>query len=551
MACKGGGGDLCQVGQVSVIRSTGLTAAFLPAALSRIGRAGRRGLAIAVLALAVLVLAAPSGEAQPRVSGATATRAKKDSKVVSGAPGRKDKAATAPATGPLLAVVSIARQRIQVYGGAGLVTQAPVSTGMAGHRTPTGVFSVLQKRRHHHSNIYSNAPMPYMQRLTWSGIALHAGVLPGYPASHGCIRLPYGFAAELWGMTGVGTRVVVAPDDAPAVAIEDPRLPAPRLTPLPLDDERLREEAGRPVSGPTLASAAAQTVVDAGDELGRPGAPRLGPWQRAIAARTLAARNVADTAKAAKQAVEAAKASTAEARIAQAALRRVELGLAAAQRRRDTLARAAAAASRPLVAERAAHALAAAEDGLAEAQRAADEAGLIEAARSQEAFEAASTAADAEEARRAAAAAVKAAERILEPISIFVSRKAGRVYVRQAWEPVHEAPVTFTDAGPPLGTHVYLATGATADTAALRWLSVSLPASAPRPQRPHVRRGEPAPPPRLPAETAAGALARFELPEATWAFIADRLWAGTTLIVSDHGVSGETGVGTDFIVLSR
>ena len=200
-----------------------------------------------------------------------------------------------------------------------------------------------------------------------------------------------------------------------------------------------------------------------------------------------------DTAKAAKLAVEAATARTVEARDALAALRRAELGLAAAQRRRDALARAVAAASRPVAAERAAQALAAAEDSLAEAQRAADEARLIEAARSQEAFEAATAAADAGEARREAAAAVKAAERILEPISILVSRKAGRVYIRQAWEPVHEAPVTFTDAGPPLGTHVYLATGTTADDAALRWLSVSLPASAPRPQRSHARRGEPAP----------------------------------------------------------
>ena len=309
-----------------------------------------------------------------------------------------------------------------------------------------------------------------------------------------------------------------------------------------------------PPLGPTLASAAAQTVVDAGDELGAPGTPRIAPWQRANAARISATKNVAATATAAKQAVEAAAARTAEARVALAALRRAELGLAAGQRRRDAWARAVAAATRPLVAERAAQALAAAEDSLAETQRAVDEARLIEAARGQEAFEAVTAAAEVEEARREATAAVKAAERIVEPISIFVSRKAGRVYVRQAWQPVHEAPVKFTDAGGPLGTHVYLATGTTADTAALSWLSVSLPASAPRPQRAHAGRGEPAPSgpeAGLSQETAAGALARFELPEATRRFIADRLWAGATLIVSDHGASGETGVGTDFIVLAR
>ena len=535
--CRGGGGDLRDGGQFPVTRSTKFP--------WRLRIAAGRCFCLAALALTALALAAAPGEAQPGARGTAAT------------PSHHKPKAAGTVSGPLLAVISLARQRIQVYDEKGLVTQSPVSTGMAGYRTPAGVFSVLQKRRYHESNIYSGAPMPFMQRLTWSGIALHAGVLPGYPASHGCIRLPYGFAAELWGMTRLGTRVVVAPDDAPAVAFEDPRLPAPRLTPMPLDDDRLREQAGSMASpsplGPTLASAAGQTVVDAGDELGTPGAPRLTPWQRANAARTFAAKSVADTAKAAKLAVEAATARTVEARIASRALRRAELGLVAAQRRRDALARAAAA-SRPVAVERAAQALGAAEDSLAEAQRAADEARLVEVARSQQAFEAATAAADAGEAHREAAAAVKAAQRILEPISILVSRKAGRVYIRQAWEPVHEAPVTFTDAGPPLGTHVYVATGATADDATLRWLSVSLPASVPRPQRSHARRGEPAPSvpaPKLQGETASGVLARFELTEATRRFIADRLWAGATLIVSDHGVSGETGVGTDFIVLSR
>jgi lipoprotein-anchoring transpeptidase ErfK/SrfK len=549
---------LCEVGQVSVTRFADLRACLLRPPLSRICTAARRGLAVAVLALPALALAAPQGEAQPGVPGASATGGKKHNNEASAARKQDSKAATA--AGPLLAVVSIARQRIQVYDSEGLVAQAPVSSGMAGHRTPTGVFSILQKRRHHRSNIYSNAPMPYMQRLTWSGIALHAGVLPGYPASHGCIRLPYGFAAELWGMTRVGTRVVVAPDDAPAIAIEDPLLPAPELTPVTFADARLREAAGALASplvpGPTLASAAAQTVVDAAGALGPSAVPRLTPWQRANAARSLANNDVAATAKAAKLAAETATARTAEARIALAALRRVELGLASAQRRRDTAVGAAAVASRPPTVERTAQALAAAEEALAEAQRAAGEARLIAAVRSQEAFEANTVVAEAEEARREAAAVVKAAERSVEPISVLVSRKAGRVYVRRAWEPVHEAPVKFTDTGPPLGTHVYLATGAVADGAALRWLAVSLPSSGSRAQRSQARRREPVSSSSAAGtgpshETAAGALARFELPEATRRFIADRLWAGATLIVSEHGLSGETGLGTDFIVLAR
>ena len=86
-----------------------------------------------------------------------------------------------------------------------------------GHRTPTGVFSVIGKERWHRSNIYSGAPMPFMQRITWSGVAMHAGVVPGYPASHGCIRLPAGFAPQLFGMTKMGARVVVTPRDVEPV----------------------------------------------------------------------------------------------------------------------------------------------------------------------------------------------------------------------------------------------------------------------------------------------------------------------------------------------
>jgi L,D-transpeptidase-like protein len=494
---------------------------------------------LAALALAGLTLAAAPGEAQSRAARTAATDGKLAARTIE------------PPSGPLLAVVSIARQRIEVYDGPRIVALSPVSTGMAGFGTPTGVFSVLQKRRYHESNIYSGAPMPFMQRLTWSGIALHAGVLPGYPASHGCIRLPHGFATELWSMTKVGTRVVVAPDEAPAVAIENVRLPAPRLTPMPLDDDLLSESAAG--TGATLASAAERRVVDAQDEP-LPGVPRLTPWQRANAVRAVAATSLAATAKAARLAADAAARTAVAARTGQAALRRAELAVAAAERRHDQAGRAVAAQPGPPAAERAAEALAAAEDRLAAAQRGADEARLVAAALHQEAFEAATAAADAEAARRQADASVKAVGRSLEPISVLVSRKTGRVYVRQGWEPVHEAPVAFTEAGSPLGTHVYLATGPAADGAQLTWLSVSLPASAPRAHRPRDRRGEtglPTPTPGVPHETAAGALARFELPEATQRFIADRLWAGATLIVSDQGPSGETGLGTDFIVLTR
>ena len=106
--------------------------------------------------------------------------------------------------------VSLADQRLYVYRGEQLIGAASVSTGKRGHSTPKGDFPISQKRRFHRSNKYSNAPMPFMQRLTWTGIALHSGRNPGYPASHGCIRLPHAFARDLFAITRPGTVVTIA-----------------------------------------------------------------------------------------------------------------------------------------------------------------------------------------------------------------------------------------------------------------------------------------------------------------------------------------------------
>ena len=134
---------------------------------------------------------------------------------------------TAP-VGPLQIVVSIARQRAIVFSKGDRIAEAPISTGVAGHPTPMGVFSVISKSRYHKSNIYSGAPMPYMHRITWSGIALHHGPLPGFPASHGCIRLPEAFASKLWGISKLGTRVIVTRDEAAPVTIDHARLFVPK-----------------------------------------------------------------------------------------------------------------------------------------------------------------------------------------------------------------------------------------------------------------------------------------------------------------------------------
>ncbi len=113
-------------------------------------------------------------------------------------------------TGAVLVVVSIPEQRAHIYRGGKRIGLTTVSTGSPGRDTPPGHFEILQKRVIHHSNLYDDAPMPFMQRLTWDGIALHAGAVPGYPASHGCIRLPRKLAEQLYAITEVGTRVIVA-----------------------------------------------------------------------------------------------------------------------------------------------------------------------------------------------------------------------------------------------------------------------------------------------------------------------------------------------------
>src|SRR5712671_2559939 len=135
--------------------------------------------------------------------------------------------------GPLIISISIEKQRVRVYDSNGFFAEAPVSTGMKGHPTPMGVFSVIQKHKLHHSNIYSGAPMPYMQRITWSGVAMHAGVLPGYPASHGCIRMPMAFAVKMWGWTKMGARVVVTPGEMIPADFSHPLLMAQKIAPQP------------------------------------------------------------------------------------------------------------------------------------------------------------------------------------------------------------------------------------------------------------------------------------------------------------------------------
>jgi lipoprotein-anchoring transpeptidase ErfK/SrfK/peptidoglycan hydrolase-like protein with peptidoglycan-binding domain len=173
-----------------------------------------------------------------------------------------EQAISDPANGePMTLVVSLSDQTIDVYRGTMIIASSKVSSGMPGHATEAGVFSILDKERYHRSNIYSAAPMPWMQRLTWSGVALHGGVVPGYPASHGCIRLPSSFASKLFQVTTLGENVVVAVDRAVPELIEHPTLFQPRPPPSVIEDEEdpksLSSDATAP-STPHLASDAYQ-----------------------------------------------------------------------------------------------------------------------------------------------------------------------------------------------------------------------------------------------------------------------------------------------------
>src|SRR5258708_8010275 len=125
---------------------------------------------------------------------------------------------------PIMAIVSLRNQRITVYDAKSWVLRAPVSSRQKGRETPAGIFSVIETQAQHYSNLYDDAYMPHMQRITWSGIALHGGPLPGHPASHGCVRMPYDFARRLFNITKLGMRVIVAPSDVTPVEIVHPAL---------------------------------------------------------------------------------------------------------------------------------------------------------------------------------------------------------------------------------------------------------------------------------------------------------------------------------------
>jgi L,D-transpeptidase catalytic domain len=329
-----------------------------------------------------------------------------------------------PPKGPLQVIISIEDQRISLYDNGVLIAHSSVSTGVPGHPTPLGVFSVINKERWHRSNIYSAAPMPYMQRITWSGIALHAGVLPGYPASHGCIRLTESFATRLWHLTKRGTRVIIARDSVRPFEITNPHLFVSKST---LSDSRESQIATAATGGITAAATA--SISDVGVQ----------------------------------------------------------------------------------------------------------EANSLPVPKS-----------------NAGGAALQKAR----PISVFVSRKLGKLLVRQDFTPLFDVPVKIQNPEEPLGTHLFMASQN--ERLAIRWTVVSMPEEFSRSpgdrQKSHKERMErtiataPAVPP---TDKANAALNRIEIPQDAFERISDLITPGSSLIVSDRGMSDETGSDTDFIVETR
>ena len=332
--------------------------------------------------------------------------------------------ATAPreAGEPIMAIVSIKTQRVTLYDAEGWIFRAPVSTGTTGRETPAGVFAVVEKDKDHRSTMYDDAEMPNTQRITWNGIALHGGPLPGYAASHGCVRMPFGFAEKLFDKTRIGMRVIISPNAEP-VEFSHPALFVPKAE----------------------AIAAAPAKAEA------------------------APREAAEAAKAADETKKAAATTARETATLTASLRKLE-GL---KTRADA---ELAYADKALAAAKTDEAKARAEDLKQKAAARAAEAGAqldtakTEAKSKLDDAAAAKDAAKAAEKRKAdtAKAAIEA-KLALEPVSIYVSRATQKLYVRrnthkpapdgggEVFDTSIEVPVTIRDPAKKIGTHIFTA----------------------------------------------------------------------------------------------
>jgi hypothetical protein len=418
----------------------------------------------------------------------------------------------------MMAIVSLGRQHITIYDSRGKIMSAPVSTGQRNYETPPGIYSIIQKNRDHYSNLYDNAPMPFMQRITWSGIALHAGALPGYPASHGCIRMPHEFAGQLFGLTKKGMRVVVVRDDMAPIDFAHPALFKP-----------VAEGAAVSQGVPQIEQAV------------------LGPRQTrrsAAAIKAAAADAAAEKARRARRLARRAQEDAAD------YLDRLEVAEATKARAQEIIEEADQL-SRFGSSSRLRAIKARAEDRLGVAQEKID-AIYAEGKAKIDAYYAARAAAKA--AREASALAEEEARLAAEPmapVTVFVSRKTQRLYVRQSFEPLFDTEVGIRDPDAPIGTTLFTAlsyAGRNADE--LRWNALAMYPDPVNSKRgagsTRQRNGEPT----LTGSAAAkAALDRIVIPQEALDRINELVTPGSSLIVSDEDMSRETGKGTDIIVI--
>lgn len=368
---------------------------------------------------------------------------------------------------PLQVVVSIDEQRVDVYRGTERIRTAPISSGRPGNSTPTGIFSILEKRRRHFSNLYDNAPMPYMQRLTWSGIALHQGRLPGYPASHGCVRLPRDFAKDLFAMTKHGVHVVITrAESRPSKVIHDALFQPKTVNPLLVAS--LGEGTGTEEFG--LRSSLKDGALD-----GKANA-RL---------------------KATTRADETLKQSGPPLRM-----------IISARSKRDLVRQA------QIQLNRLGYAAGAADGIFGRKSR-------IALKRFQEDNDVSADGIFSDE--------------VADILSIAAgdgARMTGTLRVRRKMREIFAAPVVLKDSGKPLGTHIFTSLAYDRDAVVAPWMALTAE---------HKEN-----------TSAKGALDRVSIPADVQAKVAAMLTPGSSLIITDRGMSKRhSTLGTDYIVITR
>jgi hypothetical protein len=443
--------------------------------------------------------------------------------------------------GPLQIAVNISTQKVTLYSNGVRVAQGPVSTGVPGHPTPLGVFSIIEKDRYHHSNIYSGAPMPFMQRITWSGVALHEGVLPGHPASHGCIRTSHDFAQKLWPVTKLGVRFIVSRHEVAPVEFEHPKLLVPKQKPPEARIAMNGATDGRGAAAPIrLAEAAAASQNDAAmpaPEIAA--APRIEERNTSETethpladAKPVEDVKAAESLPAAETGDEGFKATgTAEPRPPAQALPALPVP---AELRKSVEVPAANEPAGPLqLTPGAAQSI---------ATPAADDVG--KPAPTTDPF-------------KPMVPRMKSADQPVKrtgQVAVFVSRKEKKIFVRQGMVPMFDMPIVIEEPDQPLGTHVFTAMVVTNDGAGMRWNLMTVPTDGSMQIAEGRRRFRE--PPKLvysskPPSTPAEALNRIQMPKEAVDRISELLVPGSSLVVSDEGLGRETGRGTEFIVLTR